>query len=124
MFERITSLGKPVSTNDDFGNLIDALYEIIYEGSGSLNRIPDILKKDDSVGLTIKHLRADIRHDLEHGKPKEIRKKRERLARIYEKYTGMTSLSSLEHTDFPQFQLNLLKEVKLFLENLKKHCIE
>ena len=124
MFERITDLGKPVSAKNDFGNLIDALYEIIYEGSGSLNRIPERLKKDDSVGLAIKFLRADLRHDLEHGKPKEIQIKRGRLARIYKKYTGMTSISSLQNTDFPKFQLILLKEVKLFLENLKKHCIE
>lgn len=122
MFRRIADVGKPVKTGDEFGNLIDALYEIIYEGSGSLNRIPESFKKSDFIGFVIKFLRADLRHDLEHGKEKEIKKKKARLAKIYGRYTGKTSLSSLENKDFSKIQVDILRELKSFLTILKQSC--
>jgi len=124
VFKRIPDVERPVMTKDEFGNLIDALYEIIYEGSGSLSRIPDSFKKNGFVGFDIKFLRADLRHDLEHGKEKEIRKKKVRLSKIYERYTGKTSISSLESKDFSKIQVDLLEELKSFLTILKQHYIE
>lgn len=122
MFKRIRDVEKPVTTRDEFGNLIDALYEIIYEGSASLSRIPENFKKNGFVGFDIKFLRADLRHDLEHGKEKEIKKKKARLAKIYEKYTGKTSISSLENKDFSKIQVHILNELKSFLTILKQYC--
>jgi len=124
MFKRIPDVEKPVTTRDEFGNLIDALYEIIYEGSASLSRIPENFKKNGFVGFDIKFLRADLRHDLEHGKEKEIEKKKARLSRIYERYTGKTSISSLKNRDLGKIQMDLLKELKSFLTILKQHYIE
>lgn len=121
--KRISDIGKPVRTQDSFGNLVDALYEIIYEGSGSLGRIPQSLKEDDSIVFTIKLVRADLRHDLEHGKEKDIKKKRERLSRIYQRYVDKTAINSLGSRDFSKLHLDLLKEVVSFLEELKKHCV-
>ena len=124
MFKRIPDVEKTVTTKDEFGNLVDALYEIIYEGSGSLSRIPENFKKNGFVGFDIKFLRADLRHDLEHGKEKEIKKKKERLSRIYEKYSGKTSISSLKSNDFFKIQVDILKELKSFLSVLKQYYIE
>lgn len=124
MLKRMADVGKPAKTKDDFGNLIDALYEIIYEGSGNLKRIPEDFKREDFIGFTIKFLRTDLRHDLEHGKEKEIRKKKMRLAKIYQHYTTKTTISSLETVDFPKFQIKILRELKSFLANLKQYCIK
>jgi hypothetical protein len=123
MYKKTIDVGNPATTKDGFGNLIDALYEIIYEGSGSLKRIDDSFKKDDFVGFTIKHIRSDLRHDLERGDAIEVKKKKERLAKIYEKYSSKTSLSSLTNEDFPKIQVQLLRDVKSFLEGLKQYCI-
>jgi hypothetical protein len=101
-----------------------SLYEIMYEGSGSLKRVPESYKKDDFMGLSIKFVRNDLRHDLEHGEEKEIMQKKTRVAKIYQKYTGKTSLSSLKGRDFQSIQLGFLKELQSFLENLKQYCIE
>ena len=123
MFKRIADLDRIASTKDDFGNFIDALYEIIYEGSGSLNRIPESFKKNGFIGFVIKFLRADIRHDLEHGTEKEIKKKKARLTKIYKKYISKTSISALKTRDLVKMQKGILQELKSFLEDLKKHCI-
>lgn len=95
MFKRISDVDTPVITKDDFGNFIDALYEIVYEGSGGLSRVPASVKKDESIVFTIKFVRADMRHDLDHGDAKEVAKKKERLAEIYKAYANMTSLDAV-----------------------------
>jgi hypothetical protein len=53
---------------------------------------------DDFIGFTIKFLRSDLRHDLEHGNEKDIRKKRVLLANLYRKYSGKTSINSMRKT--------------------------
>lgn len=40
VLEKIGDIEKAVKTKDEFGNFADGLYEIIYEGSDSLNRVP------------------------------------------------------------------------------------
>ncbi len=122
MLKRIADVGTPVKTKDDFGNLVDALYEIVYEGSGRLERIPESFKKEDFIGFVIKFIRADLRHDLEHGKEKEIRRKKKQLAEIYLKFVGKTSLSSLNEKDYAKFHVDFLTELKSFLLDLKQYC--
>ena len=124
VLERIGDIEKAVKTKDEFGNFADALYEIIYEGSGTLNRVPESFKKDDFIGFSIKFVRNDLRHDLEHGEEKEIKRKKARLSKIYQKYTGKSSISSLKGRDFQSIQLGFLKELKSFLETLKQHYIK
>ena len=124
MVKRFGYIGKPVKTKDDFGNFMDALYEIIYEGSGSLKRIPDDFKKEGFIGFNIKLLRNDLRHDLEHGEDKEIKEKKMRLSKIYQHYTAKTTISSLGAADFADFQVKILGELRMFLVDLKQHCIE
>jgi hypothetical protein len=120
---RIADIEKAVKTKDEFGNLTDALYEIIYEGSGSLNRIPESFKKEDFIGFSIKFIRNDLRHDLEHGEEKEIVRKKTNVAKIYKKYTGKTTMSSLKGGDLQKIQIGFLKELKSFLDSLKQQCI-
>ncbi len=75
---------------DTFANVVDSLYMLIYEGSGSASRILKILKKEECETLwNIKHLRTDFRHDYEHGNETDIRKKKELIAAAYREACGM-----------------------------------
>jgi hypothetical protein len=124
LLKRITDLEKMATTKDNFGNFVDALYEILYEGSGSLNRVPEIFKNDDDfIGFVIKFIRADFRHDLEHGSKQEIKKKKARLSKIYLKYSGKTAFSAMGKEDLVKVQEKMLEETKLFLQELKAKCI-
>jgi hypothetical protein len=124
VLKRISDVDMRVETKSSFCSFMEALYEIIYEGSGSLSRIPDSLKGEDSVLLAIKFIRADIRHDLEHGSQKEIQAKKQRLAGIYRSYTGKTSLDAIGDDEFLGFQIKILENLRSLLIDLKKYCVE
>lgn len=123
MLGKLAKMGKPAKNEVEFGNVVDALFEITYEGSGNLERIPKEFKQEGSIGVTIKHIRNDLRHDLEHGEEKDIAAKKARLAKIYQRYCGKTALSSLEPEDFPKIELGIYSELITFLKNLKQYCI-
>jgi hypothetical protein len=124
VYKRIADVDEPVATKDDFGNFMDALYEIVYEGSGTLNRIPSKFKEDGSILIAIKLIRADLRHDLEHGKEKEIVKKRRHLAEIYNLLSNRPSLDSIEGKELLGLQTRILQDLKTLLVELKKYCTE
>jgi hypothetical protein len=123
LVQKLAVLGKPVENESDFGNLIDASFEVFYEGSGCLQRIPDDFKDEDFVLFSIKHIRNDLRHDLEHGDVKEVDAKKMRLATIYRHYSGKTAFASFDLNDYAKVQLLILEELKTFMENLKLYCI-
>tara|TARA_R100001369_G_scaffold10982_2_gene24332 strand:- start:2148 stop:3686 length:1539 start_codon:yes stop_codon:yes gene_type:complete len=112
-------ISKPVVDSENFKNLIDSLYKLVYEGSGSLSRVPDELLLDDSIYFDIKHLRTDFFHDVEHGKEKKIQAKQEVIAKIFKKYTGKNSLEELEIGDLIRFQKSLYKNLRTELDTLK-----
>lgn len=109
----------PQNSQTDFKNFIDSLYKILYEGSGSLKRIPDELIVDNSVFFDIKHLRTNIFHDIEHGKESSIEKKKTIISNIYMKYAEKTSLEEIDELMLANFQKKLLENVKRELLNLK-----
>lgn len=109
----------PQNSQDDFKKLIDSLYKIFYEGSGSLKRIPDNLLVENSVFFDIKHLRTNIFHDIEHGKESNIEKKKQIISNIYMKYAEKTSLEEIDELMLANFQKKLLENVKRELLNLK-----
>lgn len=112
-------VSKPVDDYENFKNLIDSLYKLIYEGSGSLSRVPKELLNDDSIYFDIKHLRTDFFHDIEHGKENKIKDKQEVISKIHQKYTGKKSLAELEIGDLIRFQKSIYKNLLTELENLK-----
>jgi len=123
MMQEIANIGKVATTQPTLEDLLSSLFKIIYEGSGNLVRIPDSLKTEDFIGFTIKHLRNSMQHDLEHGHDeKEIIAKKIRVARIYEKYVGKTTIDIFEPQDFPKLQVKLLEELKVFLDSMKQYC--
>lgn len=114
-------LAKPLESESDFKNFIDALYKIVYESSGSLKRVPDELLQAESVYFDIKHLRTDMFHDVEHGKESKIRNKQQVISQIYNKYTKRSSLKEISNSDLIRFQRELLKSLDLELQTLKNH---
>ena len=86
--------------------------------------LPDDFKKEGFIGFNIKLLRNDLRHDLEHGEKKEIKERKMRLSKVYQHYTAKTTTSSLGAADSADFQVKILGELKMFLVDLKQHCIE
>lgn len=111
-------IGNTINLKEDYKNFIDASYKVFYEGSGSLKRIPDPFKIDNSIFFDIKHLRTDLFHDVEHGKSHEIQKKKQIISNVYYKYTSKKTLSSLKISDFRDIQSKILTKLNSELINI------
>jgi hypothetical protein len=73
-----------------FGEVIDALYFLLYEGAGGTkNRLTDIVSDEILAPLwRLKHLRLHYRHDIEHGDDRDIKKKYENIAAAFRALCG------------------------------------
>ena len=108
----IAKLKSTCQSDKDFGELIDSLYFIIYEGTGDCKRLPS---PPPEFAMDIKHLRTHLRHDLDHGNEREAVKKRQRGATLLRKYLGKPSISECGPGDFSAGQFRLLDELKRML---------
>ncbi len=71
---RIT--GSLSSDEQSFGEVVDALYFLIYEGSGDAKRLTDLMTDEELTTVWwIKNLRTSIRHDIDHGDKRKSQKK-------------------------------------------------
>ena len=109
-------IGDPVKDQESYGQFIDALYKIIYEGSGAGSRLGSTLP---DIVSDITTLRTDLRHDVDHGKQSKIRTKEKRLADTVTKYSGKSSTQLLGKEDFLALQLGILDGLKSYLETLR-----
>jgi hypothetical protein len=109
-------IANPIKDQESYGQFIDALYKIIYEGSGSGVRLGSALP--DTVRDIIT-LRTDLRHDVDHGRQSKIKTKEKRLSETVKRYTGKLSVQLLGEEDFMVLQLGLLDGLKNYLETLK-----
>ena len=72
-----------------FGTIVDALYFLIYEGSGTANRLNEIMDdKELTTVWWIKSLRTSIRHDIDHGDKRKSRKKHIEIGEVYSALVG------------------------------------
>ncbi len=103
------------SGEQDFCFLVDQLFFLLYEGAGgSTNRLTDIA---DDAALnplwTLKHLRLDARHDVDHGDIGEITKKH---AKIRDAYTFLIGKAMpVTPSDWQATQLRLYEELERML---------
>ena len=111
----IKTLGAPCESSDQHGKLIDALYFLIYEGSGSCNRLPS---PPPEFAMDVKFLRTGLRHDLDHGDTADVAKKRIRKGNVFEKYSGKKTPNECGPQDFLAAQLRILGAAQSFLETL------
>jgi hypothetical protein len=82
-------------TERDFAEIVDALFFLLYEGSGaSTCRLSSVVSDEDLQPLwRLKHLRLYYRHDIEHGSSKEIAKKHQKVGDAFVALTGRSLLS-------------------------------
>lgn len=108
-------LGDSCTSEKEFGQLVDRLYFLVYEGSGECKRLP---APRPVLAIDVKFLRNYLRHDLDHGDAYEAAKKRRRGATVLRKYTGKGSLGECGPEDFTAAQLRLLEQLKSMLSGL------
>ncbi len=113
-------ISTPVASKEDFSKFIDSIYKLIYEGSGSLKRIPDKFIEDESILFNIKHLRTEFRHDIEHGSESDIKKKKKMIASIFQKYIGANTFNEVDEAKLILFQKQVLENIKNLLDKIKK----
>ena len=85
-----SSLSSSIATDEvTFGQIVDGLYNLLYEGSGNAGRLIDRLSDDDLDALwLIKRLRTGLRHDVDHGKASDVKRKRKALGEDFTALCG------------------------------------
>ena len=98
-----------------FAEIIDHLFFLLYEGSGSAKRLT--ARRDESeLGALwrLKHLRLGARHDLGHGTEPDAKKKNRQVAEAYLALVGQVVPRS--KVDWMTAQLALYRELFDMLE--------
>lgn len=112
------------STEEQLGRIIDVLYFVFYEnlkhiklliGRGDENKGDQMVRKEDIYQciFDVKTIRSDLRHDLDHGKPNDVKKKLKSVGDCYKEYCGSRPLKP---KDFKRLQERIYDKV-IDLEN-------
>jgi hypothetical protein len=116
--ESVAGLNKLATISKDsnsFGDFVDALYFLIYEGSGSCKRLPS---PPPDFAMDVKFLRTSLRHDVDHGDSNEAKKKHIRNADVFKKYSGKVTLGECSPEGILVTQLRIMEEALSFLRTL------
>jgi len=111
----LNKLELPCKDSGSFGTFVDALYFLVYEGSGSCKRLPN---PPPEFAMDVKFLRTYIRHDVDHGDPNEVKKKIIRNAKVFKKYSGKVSLAECSPEEILSAQLRIMEEMIVYLKLL------
>jgi hypothetical protein len=111
----LTTIGEPCRELTQYGKLADALYFLVYEGSGACKRMPT---PPPDFTMDVKFLRTGVRHDVDHGDEAEIRKKRLRAAETFEKYSGKKTPEECGPEEFLSTQIRILQALLSCLHSL------
>ncbi|HET7212257.1 MAG TPA: DUF262 domain-containing protein [Terriglobia bacterium] len=112
----LTTIGEPSRDIAQYGRLIDALYVLVYEGSGACKRMPS---PPPEFTMDVKFLRTAVRHDFDHGDEAEIKRKRLRASEVFARYAGKKSPEECGPDEFLVVQTRILHALQEFL--LKLH---
>lgn len=107
------------STEEQLGRIIDVLYFVFYEnlkhikiliGHGDENKGDQMVRNEDIYQciFDVKTIRSDLRHDLDHGKPNEVKKKLKGVGDCYKEYCGNRPLKP---KDFKKLQERIYDKV-------------
>ena len=117
--------GTLCSTQDEFGVIIDGLYDFFYENLSRIKEVvPDEVVRNDAVFhciFHVKNMRTDLRHDYEHGSDGDIRKANRKIGDSYSHYAGRPVL--LSSSDFMKVQDGLYNEFDVLADYLTKIVI-
>lgn len=112
--------GTVCQTEETFGIIIDDLYEVFYENLERIKKVvtEGVVKKEDVYQCIfhVKNMRTDLRHDYEHGKEKDIRKKDKAIGNSYKCYSGKTVL--VTSSDYLTAQEKLYDEFDALADHL------
>ena len=115
-------VGTYCSNREDFGEIIDGLYVFFYENIEHIKLyVPDEVVRVDDIFQCIfrmKTIRADYRHDYEHGTAGKIKKKELSLGECYSHYGGKPVL--VTEIDFHIAQEKMYDE----FDELANHLLE
>ena len=105
-------LRKPIADLDGYRQLIDDLYFLLHEGSGTrLDPKPEAFRD-------VQLLRTDLAHDVDHGSQGEVAKKRKNIGAAFAKYAGSPSPRTVAPEQLTAIQGRILAEVLAALEDL------
>jgi len=115
IFHRVPS--TVASEERVFLDVVDELYFLLYEGSGNGARLTEQFSSErlDALWL-LKHLRLGARHDIDHGKPKDVSKKSKSVGEAYEDLIGVPVPKS--KTDWQRAQKSLYEMLENMLNGL------
>jgi len=108
----INRLGIPCRDSSSLGELVDNLYFLVYEGSGSCKRLPSPLP---DFAMDVKFLRTLFRHDVDHGPAADVAKKRVRNTEVLRRYSGKQSVGDLGPDEILATHSNLMDHCIAFL---------
>lgn len=109
-------LDTPVTDKQKYGALIDSLYFLVYEGSGACKRLGE---PPPEFSMDVKFLRTAIRHDIDHGKDREVAKKMKRAGATFRKYSSKQTPDECGEEELVAAQSKLLARCLEMLKNLK-----
>ena len=98
-------IGGASNSRESYGDFVDDLYLLAYEGSGNGKRFPQGLPPSVK---DIRDLRTQLRHDVDHGSAGAARKKRRELGSVFRKYAGVESPEVLSDQAFAFVQVGFL----------------
>lgn len=117
--------GTLCSTQEEFGIIIDGLYDFFYE---NLSRIKDVVSdevvRNDAVFqciFRVKNMRTDLRHDYEHGSEGDIKRANRKIGDSYSHYAGKPVL--LSSSDYMKVQNGLYNEFDVLADYLTRIVI-
>lgn len=112
----LNALDSPATDKQKYGELIDGLYFLVYEGSGACKRLGDPAPE---FAMDIKFLRTALRHDVDHGDEKEIAKKMKRAGETFLKYSSKRTPEECGEEDLVAVHAKLLSRCLEMLKTLK-----
>lgn len=107
-------LRDPVNNLAQYQTLVDNLYFLFWEGPG--DRLGDAVPQSF---IDVNTLRTDLQHDVDHGKPTNVKAKKKKIGATFQKLGGDSSPESLDPSRFILIQANLLTALEHDLSNLQ-----
>jgi len=111
--QALQRLRKPITNIDDYKKLIDDLYFLFRESSGTR-----LGGHWPTSFADVNDLRTDLRHDVDHGDAKKVRSKRRKFGMIFKKYSGVGTPDTMAPEKFPLVQCNILDAIEGDLRGL------
>ena len=111
----LTTIGVLCRGLDQYGEFVDALYFLVYEGTGACKRLP---QPPPDFAMDVKFLRSALRHDVDHGDAAETRKKMLRAGETFKKYSGKKTPEECGPEELLSTQLRILQGLLRFVSFL------